>query len=277
MVLETRGLRKSYSGLEVLKGIDLSVGKGETVVIMGPSGCGKSTLLRCMARITEPDEGDVLFYGTSLIRLNNAQLRAVRRRIGLVFQGHNLISHMNVLENVAVGLIASGTDVREAYDLSMEALRRVGLSNKEKAYPNELSGGERQRVGIARVLVMQPEVILWDEPTASLDPMLSGEIYALMRELTSQKHTAMLVVTHEIFFAVNMADKLLLMEQGIIVEEGIPAQVMSNPVSRVGHVLRNIIQPSLRKHGISRKRFIPMKGAFAKGFKGLGVSENLPS
>lgn len=243
MVLKIKGLRKSYSGREVLKGIDMAVGKGETVAIMGPSGCGKSTLLRCITRITEPDEGDICFNGCSLTELNDADLRMARRKIGFVFQGHNLIGRMTVLENVALGLIASGIGAQEARDLSIEALDRVGLVNKGSVFPNELSGGERQRVGIARALVMQPDIILWDEPTASLDPVLVGELYLLMQELATRRQTAMLVITHEILFSVSIANRLLLMEQGRIVEEGIPSEIISNPVSQVGYTLSETIQP----------------------------------
>lgn len=242
MVLRVRGLRKSYSGLEVLRGIDMAVAKGETVAIMGPSGCGKSTLLRCITRITEPDEGEIWFKDRLLTELDDRDLRMVRRKIGFVFQGHNLIGRMTAVENVALGLIVSGVGAQEAYDLSMEALDRVGLGKKGDALPNELSGGERQRVGIARTLVMQPDLILWDEPTASLDPVLVGEIYLLIQELAEKDQTAMVIITHEVPFALGISDRLLLMEHGMVVEEGIPSKVLSSPSSQVGYTLSKAIR-----------------------------------
>lgn len=275
MVLRIRGLRKSYSGLQVLKGIDMAVGKGETVAIMGPSGCGKSTLLRCITRLTEPDEGEIRFNGRSLTELNDADLRIARRKIGFVFQGHNLIGRMTALENVALGLIASGANAQEAHDLSMAALDRVGLVNKGSAFPNELSGGERQRVGIARALVMQPDIILWDEPTASLDPMLVGEIHVLMQDLATREQTAMVIITHEMFFAVSIANRLLLMERGMIVEEGIPSEVISNPVSQVGYTLSEAMQSreqnwylrGIRKPMFLGKRLVPSSNALPSTLK----------
>ena len=213
-LLQIRGLKKSYQKRPVLKGINLNIFPGETIIIMGPSGCGKSTLVRCINRLTEPDDGQIIFDGIAVTDLPFEHLSEVRRRIGFVFQQFNLIRRLNVLENVAFALRVYGQEKAEAQDRAMRALARVGLKERAHNYPAELSGGEQQRVGIARALALEPQLMLWDEPTAALDPILVSEVIEIMEELVRQKATTMLVVTHEVGFASRAADRILFMDQG---------------------------------------------------------------
>lgn len=233
-MLEIRGLRKAYGNTPVLRGVDLTVERGEVVVIMGPSGCGKSTLLRCVNRLIEPDAGDIRLYGESLLALSEEQLRAVRRNIGFVFQHFNLIQRLTAWQNVALGLVMAGADLKATRRLAEEALDRVGLRDLADRLPAQLSGGQQQRVGIARALLSQPELMLWDEPTAALDPIRVQEVLSTMESLVAEREAAMLIVTHEIPFAVRMADRLILMDRGEIVEEGKPAEVLGSPKSQIG-------------------------------------------
>lgn len=241
-LLQIRGLKKSYQKRPVLKGINLNIFPGETIIIMGPSGCGKSTLVRCINRLTEPDDGQIIFDGIDVTDLPFAQLSALRRRIGFVFQQFNLIRRLNVLENVAFALRVYGQEKAEAQDRAMRALARVGLKERAHNYPAELSGGEQQRVGIARALALEPQLMLWDEPTAALDPILVSEVIEIMEELVRQKATTMLVVTHEVGFASRAADRILFMDQGAIVEEGPPAAVLSTPQSEIGKKYKKLLK-----------------------------------
>ena len=209
---------------------------------MGPSGCGKSTLVRCINRLTEPDDGQIIFDGVEVTGLPFAQLSGLRRRIGFVFQQFNLIRRLNVMENVAFALRIYGQDKAEAEDRAMQALTRVGLKERALNFPAELSGGEQQRVGIARALALEPQLMLWDEPTAALDPILVSEVIEIMEELVRQKETTMLVVTHEVGFASRAADRIIFMEQGVIVEEGKPTMVLSNPQSEVGQKYKKLLK-----------------------------------
>lgn len=241
-MLEISGLFKSYGSKKALNGVDLTVNRGETVVLMGPSGCGKSTTIRCINRLTEPDSGIIKLGGQDITRLNLNQLLQVRRKIGFVFQHFNLIRRLNALDNVAMSLRLQGVDRDEANQRAKVSLGKVGLSHKLYDRPDELSGGEQQRVGIARALVLEPEIMLWDEPTASLDPILVGEVIEVMEELVRQGDTTMLIVTHELSFARRAADRIVFLDKGKIVESGPPDQVLENPQSEIGLKYRNLLR-----------------------------------
>jgi polar amino acid transport system ATP-binding protein len=242
VMLDIFGLTKSYGHKRALNGIDLHVARGETVVLMGPSGCGKSTLIRCINRLTEPDGGRIRLGGLDITELAPNQLLEVRRKIGFVFQHFNLIRRLNVLDNVAMALRLQGVEAESANRRSEAALRKVGLAHKLRERPDELSGGEQQRVGIARALVLKPEIMLWDEPTASLDPILIGEVIEVMEELVKSGETTMLIVTHELSFARRAADRIAFLDQGRIVESGPPDRVLEEPVSEIGRKYRSLLR-----------------------------------
>jgi polar amino acid transport system ATP-binding protein len=240
-MLEIIEIEKSYGRKKALNGVNLRVDRGETVVIMGPSGCGKSTLIRCVNRLTEPDAGSVRLAGQNITDLNLPQLLEVRKKIGFVFQHFNLIRRLSALDNVAMPLRLQGVGIEEANGRAENALNKVGLSKKAIDRPDELSGGEQQRVGIARALALEPEIMLWDEPTASLDPILVGEVLDVMEELVSEAKTTMVIVTHELSFARRAADRIVFMDKGKVVEEGPPEVVFEHPISEVGQKYRNLL------------------------------------
>jgi polar amino acid transport system ATP-binding protein len=241
-LLYVENLHKHYKKVHALRGVNLRVKNGETVVIMGPSGCGKSTLIRCVNRLIEPDEGRVIFNDAELTGLNPEKLRGIRPSIGFVFQHFNLIHRLSALDNVSLGLRLSGIDREQAEDRAKAALERVGLKQKMRHLPQELSGGEQQRVGIARALAINPLLMLWDEPTASLDPILVGEVLEVMEDLVEKGQTTMVIVTHELNFARRAADRIVFMSQGEIVEEGEPEKVFERPESEVGMKYKKLIQ-----------------------------------
>lgn len=241
MMLEIQGLSKHYGKVAALDGVDLSVSKGETVVIMGPSGCGKSTLIRCVNRLTEPDGGSILFNGADVLALNNRELQDLRRNVGFVFQQFNLISRLTILENVMFHLVLGGMERDQATLLAKEALRKVGLESTWERKPHELSGGQQQRVGIARALVTNPELMLWDEPTASLDPILVGEVLEVMEDLVKNTGTTMIIVTHEVSFALRVAQRIVFMDKGQIVEAGAPQEVLENPRSEIAQLYKKLL------------------------------------
>ncbi len=237
--IEIRGLRKSFGGNEVLRGIDLDVAPGEVAIILGPSGSGKSTLLRCINHLEPPDSGSVRVHGELigyrstgrpdvLRELHPRDVARQRRRIGMVFQQFNLFPHFTVLENLTEGQVATGVPAAEAADRGRELLARVGLEGRERAYPSQLSGGQQQRVAIARTLAMRPDVVLFDEPTSALDPELVGEVLAVIRDLAESGMT-LVVVTHEIGFARDVADTVIFMDDGRIVETGAPGRIFADP------------------------------------------------
>jgi polar amino acid transport system ATP-binding protein len=227
-ILEIRGLRKSFGHSEVLCGIDLAVRPQEMVFIIGPSGSGKSTLLRCCNRLEEPTGGSIRIDAIDVMAAST-DINAMRRKIGMVFQSFNLYPHMTALANVTLALRkVVGQSRTEAERTGMAALERVGLSAKAKSYPSELSGGQQQRVAIARALALEPTIMLFDEPTSALDPELVGSVLAVMRELKDGGMT-MLVVSHEMRFARDAADRVIFMDHGRIVEEGPPAQIFASP------------------------------------------------
>jgi len=226
--IEIRQLHKSFDELEVLKGIDLTIDRGEVVCVIGPSGSGKSTLLRSVNLLERPTGGSIHIEGIDILD-PDVDLDAIRTRIGMVFQQFNLFPHMTVLRNLTV---AQEKVLRrkpaEAQQIARDMLDRVGLSDKVDAHPSQLSGGQMQRVAIARSLSMNPDMMLFDEPTSALDPELVGEVLAVMKDL-AQSGMTMMVVTHEMGFAREVGDRVIFMDDGQIVEEGDPVQVLANP------------------------------------------------
>lgn len=241
-MLKVTNLKKAYGAHQVLKGINLTVGPGETVVIMGPSGCGKSTFIRCINRLTEPDSGEIIYEGIPVHQLMENELLELRKNIGFVFQNFNLIHRLTALENIMLGLVKWGYDRADAEANAMQALEQVDLAEFKDKKPAEMSGGQQQRVAIARALALDPDLLLMDEPTASLDPILVGEVLKVMEELTLQKDKSLLIVTHEVNFARRVAHRIVLMDEGIIVEEGEPHSIFEAPQSWVGKKYKEMIE-----------------------------------
>ena len=243
-MIEIRDLHKSFGELEVLKGIDFGVAEGEVVCVIGPSGSGKSTLLRCINRLEEPSSGKVVI-GDVEVTDPDVDIDAIRRRIGMVFQQFNLFPHLTVTENVTIAQRrVLGRDSAEAESVASENLERVGLSDKAHVYPAQLSGGQMQRAAIARALAMGPELMLFDEPTSSLDPEIVGDVLAVMRGL-AQDGMTMIVVTHEMSFAREVADRVVFMDDGVILEEGAAEQVIGHPThERTKRFLARVLDPA---------------------------------
>ncbi|BBI33308.1 amino acid ABC transporter ATP-binding protein [Cohnella abietis] len=230
-MIKLTGITKSFDRLEVLKGIDLTVKKGEVVAILGPSGSGKTTLLRCINYLEKPNEGEIKIGDFSLNckRPSKKDIHALRQKSAMVFQQYNLFKNKNAIENVMEGLIiAHKMPKEEARKRSAALLEKVGLAHKLDAYPSQLSGGQQQRVGIARALALNPDVILFDEPTSALDPELVGEVLGVIRQIAKEGIT-MIIVTHEMSFAREVANHVVFMDQGVIVEEGNPSELFNNP------------------------------------------------
>ncbi len=226
--ISVKNLKKNFGALEVLKDINLEVSEGEVVVLLGPSGSGKSTLLRCMNQLEKVTSGKIIIDGQDVTD-KHTDINKVREKIGMVFQHFNLFNHLNVLKNMTLAPVHLKTLTKEqAKENAMKLLDRVGLSDKAEAYPSQLSGGQKQRVAIARALEMNPDIMLFDEPTSALDPEMVGEVLAVMKELAKDGMT-MVVVTHEIGFAREVADRVIFMEGGYIVEEGTPDEVINHP------------------------------------------------
>ncbi|MFI8482287.1 amino acid ABC transporter ATP-binding protein [Pseudomonas sp. NPDC078700] len=227
-MIEIKNLHKSFGNMKVLEGIDLNVDSGEVVCLIGPSGSGKSTLLRCINGLESYDQGDVLVSGEKVDR-DSKRIHEVRTQVAMVFQRFNLFPHRTALENVMEGPIyVKKENPKQAREDAKALLEKVGLSHRMDAYPDELSGGQQQRVAIARALAMKPQAILFDEPTSALDPELVGEVLAVMRRLADEGMT-MVVVTHEMGFARDVADKVCFLHSGVIVEEGPAGEVLSTP------------------------------------------------
>jgi polar amino acid transport system ATP-binding protein len=226
--ISVRNLKKNFGSLEVLKDISLDVSEGEVVVLLGPSGSGKSTLLRCLNQLETVTSGQILIDGVD-VTSKHTDINKVRENIGMVFQHFNLFNHLTVLKNMTLAPVHLKTlSKTEAKDKAMQLLERVGLADKADAFPSQLSGGQKQRVAIARALEMNPDIMLFDEPTSALDPEMVGEVLAVMKELAKDGMT-MMVVTHEIGFAREVASRVIFMEGGYIVEEGTPDEVINHP------------------------------------------------
>ena len=227
-ILEVRGLRKRFGALEVLKGVDQTIREGEVVSIIGPSGGGKSTFLRCLNLLEQPDEGTIRFRGQDVPR-RGAALDRYRQRLGMVFQQFNVFPHMTVLDNITLAPITEkNVPRREAEAAAEELLRRVGLEDKRDEYPTRLSGGQKQRLAIVRALAMEPEVMLYDEPTSALDPEMVKEVLDVISDLARAGMTTV-IVTHEMGFARQVSDRVLFLDEGVIVEDGPPEQVFREP------------------------------------------------
>ena len=233
-IIEAVGLRKSYGALEVLKGLDLSLSRGEVVALIGPSGSGKSTFIRCLNHMEVPTGGTIRFTGRTVggtFRDKGEEIGfgTLRRHVGMVFQHFNLFPHKTVLQNVIEGPVTVlKRPKKEAEELAMDLLGQVGLAMKRDAYPNHLSGGQKQRVAIARALAMQPDVLLLDEVTSALDPELVGEVLAVIRGL-AEKGMTMAIVTHEMAFAADVSSRVLFLDQGVIAASGSPEEIIKNP------------------------------------------------
>ncbi|AYB44968.1 ABC transporter-like protein [Actinobacillus pleuropneumoniae] len=227
-VITVKDLHKSFGKLEILKGINIEIAKGEVVVVIGPSGSGKSTFLRCLNLLEIPTSGEISFEG-ELITAKDHNINATREKMGMVFQQFNLFPHKKVIDNITLAPIqVKGVSVKEAEETADELLKSVGLQDKKEAYPSQLSGGQKQRIAIARALAMQPHVMLFDEPTSALDPEMVGEVLEVMKKLAEGGMT-MVIVTHEMGFAREVGDRILFMDGGNIVEEGTPDQLFGNP------------------------------------------------
>ena len=226
-IIEMKGVAKSFGSFAALTGVDLTVAEGEIVVVIGPSGSGKSTLIRCINQLEEHDAGTITVDGMTVAR--SSDLARVRAEVGMVFQSFNLFPHMNVLRNVALAPVrVRGLSWDEAHDRARKLLVRVGLEEQIEKYPNQLSGGQQQRVGIARALAMEPKILLFDEPTSALDPEMVGEVLDVMQNL-ARTGVTMIVVTHEMGFARRVADRIVFMDAGRLVEEGEPAAFFDAP------------------------------------------------
>lgn len=237
-LLKIEGLRKSFGALNVLNGVDLSLGQSKKLALIGPSGSGKTTLLRCINHLEVPSAGHIYLddeligeerQGDRIVRARTSKLAAQRREMGFVFQNFYLWPHLTVLENVAIGpWRVQGLARKDAMALAESMLEKVHMAHKRNEYPERLSGGQQQRIGIARALAQQPKVILFDEPTSALDPELVGEVLGVIQELAAEGRS-MVLVTHEIRFARDVADEVVFMDGGVVVESGRPADVIDNP------------------------------------------------
>ena len=228
VLIETRNLTKSFGGLQVLKGVDLQVHQGEAIAVIGPSGGGKSTFLRCLNLLETPDSGDVIFEGQK-INQKGTDVDKYRQKMGMVFQHFNVFPHMTVQQNVTLApvLLKKKTQA-EADEQALRLLDRIGLLDKKDEYPRKLSGGQKQRLAIVRALALEPDVMLFDEPTSALDPEMVGEVLSVIRALVRAGMTTV-IVTHEMGFAREVSDRILFMSDGVIVEQGAPADLLDHP------------------------------------------------
>ena len=229
-MISVKNLKKVFDGNEALKGVSVEINKGDVMCIIGPSGSGKSTFLRCLNLLEHPDGGQVIFEGDDLMD-KHVNLNQHRQKMGMVFQQFNLFPHMTVLENLTCApMMLKKISRQDAEKTAMDYLQRVGLAERAGSYPNQLSGGQKQRIAIVRALCMEPEVMLFDEPTSALDPEMVGEVLDVMKKLAEQGMT-MVVVTHEMGFAREVGNRVLFMDNGLIVEEGAPEQIFEHPKS----------------------------------------------
>ena len=228
VLIKVTGLQKAFNKVEVLKGVDIEIKKGEVVVVIGPSGSGKSTFLRCLNRLEEPTGGTIELDGVNITD-KHVNINKFREKMGMVFQQFNLFNNLTILKNITIAPVKLGLmNKAEANELAMKLLERVGLADKAKAYPSQLSGGQKQRIAIVRALAMNPDVMLFDEPTSALDPEMVGEVLEVMKEL-AQSGMTMVVVTHEMGFAKEVASRVIFIDEGVIMEENNPEEFFGNP------------------------------------------------
>ncbi len=228
-MIEVKGLKKNFGKLEILRGIDTTIEKGEKLVVIGPSGSGKSTFLRCLNMLEKPTEGSVIFEGVDLTKAPEKQLYKVREKMGMVFQHFHLFPHLNIRQNLTLAPVKlKMMSKEEAEDKAYKLLEKIGLSQKANDYPSQLSGGQKQRIAIVRGLMMNPEVMLFDEPTSALDPEMVGEVLNLMKDLAEEGMT-MVVVTHEMGFAREVASRVMFIDDGVIAEENDPETFFGAP------------------------------------------------
>ncbi|HAE91303.1 amino acid ABC transporter ATP-binding protein [Tissierella praeacuta] len=241
-MIKVKNLYKQFGDLEVLKGINENIEKGEVVVIIGPSGSGKSTFLRCLNLLEIPTRGDIFFKDVSITDVNN-NINKQREKMGMVFQQFNLFPHLTVLENITIApMKIKNMEKEEAEKIAMDLLKRIGLEDKANAYPNKLSGGQKQRIAIVRALAMSPDLMLFDEPTSALDPEMVGEVLDVMKSLANEGIT-MVVVTHEMGFAKEVGNRVIFMDDGKILESGTPDEIFNNPQHpRTQDFLRKVIR-----------------------------------
>lgn len=227
-MIKVNNLVKKFGNLEVLKGVNTHIKKGEVVVVIGPSGSGKSTFLRCLNLLEEPTDGEIIFEGKSITDKNN-DINKQREKMGMVFQQFNLFPHLSILDNITLAPIKLNKySKEEAEKVALRLLERVGLKDKANSYPKQLSGGQKQRIAIARALAMSPDVMLFDEPTSALDPEMVGEVLNVMKDLAKEGMT-MVVVTHEMGFAREVGDRIIFMDGGKVLESGTPEEIFQNP------------------------------------------------
>ncbi len=227
-MIEVKGLKKKFGKVTVLDGLDITINKGDKMVLVGPSGCGKSTFLRCLNQLEVPDGGEIWFDG-QLVNSPKTDINAVRRRMGMVFQHFNLFPHLTVKQNITLAPVMQKLKTQpQADEQAVQLLERIGLADKANAYPNTLSGGQKQRIAIVRALAMDPDVLLFDEPTSALDPEMVGEVLQLMKELAASGMT-MVVVTHEMGFAREVANRVVFINEGMVQEDEPPEEFFSNP------------------------------------------------
>ncbi|MBS5786696.1 MAG: amino acid ABC transporter ATP-binding protein [Clostridioides difficile] len=240
-MISIKNLDKSFGNVKVLKNINLEIKKGEIVVIIGPSGSGKSTLLRCMNLLEVPTGGQIIFEGENIVD-KRTDIDKIRQRIGMVFQNFNLFPHKTIMNNIKLAPVkVKKMTEKEANDKAEYLLTRVGLNDKKDAYPSQLSGGQKQRIAIARSLAMEPDMMLFDEPTSALDPEMVGEVLDVIKELAEEGMT-MAIVTHEMGFAKEVADRVIFIDQGKILEDGSPEEVFNNPKNdRTKEFLRKVL------------------------------------
>ena len=227
-MISVNNLQKNFSGVDVLKGIDVTINKGDVVCVIGPSGSGKSTFLRCLNLLEKPTGGEIIFEGENLMD-KKVNINVHRQKMGMVFQQFNLFPHMSVLENLTCApVMLNKMSKEDAAKKAIELLGRVGLADRADSYPNQLSGGQKQRVAIVRALCMEPDVMLFDEPTSALDPEMVGEVLEVMKQLANEGMT-MVVVTHEMGFAREVSNRVLFLDDGVIAEEGTPDEIFNHP------------------------------------------------
>lgn len=239
-MIKVNNLHKSFGDLQVLRGINEHIEKGEKIVVIGPSGSGKSTFLRCLNLLETPTQGEIIIEGESITD-PKANINKIRQKMGMVFQQFNLFPHLNVLDNIILApMKIKKLSKDEAVAIAEDLLRKVGLYDKIDSFPGKLSGGQKQRIAIARSLAMNPDIMLFDEPTSALDPEMVGEVLTVMKELAESGMT-MVVVTHEMSFAREVGSRLFFMDDGIIAEQGVPAEVFENPQNdRTKEFLRRV-------------------------------------